>query len=172
MEACYIHQSVIFFSLQRNSWHYLIMRPQRTRYYPSNIRERYSCWGGSICVLDSISLDRLTGLHINGCGTLYAYVYRDGFIDACVPLSGDTIGDDFILRHRKTARESHHRRLSSVPKISANGMFSSITVLESYGAFWTALGKCDTVLNPSLQIFAMLAAALHSNGCYFRRTYR
>ena len=64
------------FSLESDSKRYLIRRKIGTRYYPSNIRERYACGRGNDCVWIGISLDERTDLYVLQKGTVNAEVYK------------------------------------------------------------------------------------------------
>ena len=86
------------FSPESDSKRYLIRRKLGTRYYPSNIRERYACVRGSVCVWRGISLGGRTDLHVFPVGTVNAEVYTDDILDAYACQYPGTIGDIFLLQ--------------------------------------------------------------------------
>ena len=86
------------FNLESDNRRYLIWRKLGTRYYPSNIRERYACGRGRVCIWGGFCLGGRRDLHIFPRGIVNAEVYRDDILDVYAGPYAEKIGDIFLLQ--------------------------------------------------------------------------
>ena len=130
-----------------------------TRYYSSNIHERYACERGSVCVWDGISLGGRTDLHVFPRETMNAQSYRDDILDAYVrPYAGE-IGDVFLLqddnaRPHEASIIDDYLQQDTIMRIEWPARSPDLNPIEHV---WDALERCLAAINPTplphLQLF-------------------
>ena len=96
------------------------------RYYLSNIRERYACGRGSVCVWGGFSLGGCTNLHIFPRGIVNAEVYRDDVLDAYARLYAGAIGVVFLLQDENARTHGarivdDHLQQETIPRMERPG---------------------------------------------------